>query len=414
MQNFDVLIIGGGAAGLCAAIKLKEINGSINIAVVEQLPRVGKKLITTGNGRCNITNKNISTARYHSENPKFCEYALSKYDLQFTKSFFEELGVVFTFDEGGRAYPYSLQAASVVDALRFGVEGSRITVFTETKVSAIRSIKSGYQVSTDKEELSARCVLLASGLLSGGKKIGSDGSVVRIMKSMGYKTVKMTPAIVQIKTETQVVRQLKGIKVNADVTLASDNKKIRREYGEVLFCDYGLSGPPMLQLSRAVERTASKTKIILDFMPEFDEKTLENMLKARKKTLKNRNGDEFLTGMLNKRVGQVLSKLAGIKPAELVISAPNECIKKLVSLIKHFEINVTGTTGFENSQVTAGGLDTSAFDPKTMMSKQNSGLFAAGEILDVDGDCGGFNLQWAWSSAFCAADAIARYLEKNK
>ncbi len=413
MQMFDTVIIGGGASGLSCAIRLSKLCPNIDIAILEQMPRVGKKLITTGNGRCNITNSDISFSRYHSENPKFCEFALDRFNLNFTENFFGELGVVFTFDEVGRAYPYSLQASSVVDALRFGVEGCGVNVFSETAVTAIKPQKEGYKILTDKGDFFAKTVLVAAGLLSGGKKIGSDGSLLRIMKAMGYKTVKMTPAIVQIKTDTQNVRQLKGIKVNADVTLVSGNKKIRSEFGEVLFCDYGLSGPPVLQVSREVERSAAPLRIQLDLMPEFDVKTLEIMLKNRKKVLKNRTGDEFLTGMLNKRVGQVLCKLCGIKLNEAVISVPNECIKKLAQLIKCFEFKVISTTGFDNSQVTAGGLDTRSFDNKTMMSRQNSGLFAAGEILDVDGDCGGFNLQWAWSSAFCAADGIIEYLGKK-
>ncbi len=410
MQKVNVAIIGGGAAGLAAAIRLKQLKNDVSVAVVEQLPRVGKKLITTGNGRCNITNKNIEISRYHSENPDFCSLALEKYNLDFTAEFFENLGIVFTFDEQGRGYPYSLQASSVVDALRFGAENAGVQIFAETKVQGIEVVKNGFALKTDKEGISADVLLLAAGLLSGGKKIGSDGSVIRILKDMGYKTVRMTPAIVQIKTEPQTVRQLKGIKVNANASVLSGGKTLRRDYGEVLFCDYGLSGPPVLQLSRVVERIGGKCEIALDLMPEYSFEQLNSMLLARAKALNYRTNDEFLTGLLNKRLGQVILKNCGLSLADSVAKTTRAQIKQITATIKDFRFKATGTTGFENSQVTAGGLDTGMFNSQTLMSKKHSGLFAAGEILDVDGDCGGFNLQWAWSSAFCAAESIIKFL----
>ena len=403
MKN-DVIIIGGGAAGLCAAVAIKQKNPALSVRVLEALPRVGKKLATTGNGRCNITNKNITKERYHGKNTDFAMYALSRFSGKQSEDFFHSIGVNFVFEED-KGYPASLQAASVVDCLRFAAEESGVIICTETKVTNIQLSRGLYKVVAGNMSFLAENIVIASGLLSGGERLGSDGQMLSLLKKAGFKAVKTHPAIVQLKTEPETVRQLKGIKVNAKVSLKSDDRLLRQEYGEVLFCDYGLSGPPILQVSGAAA-TVQSPVISLDLMPDrsFDALTAE--LCERIAILSGRNTDEFFTGIINKRLGQVIIKTAGYKLNTPVSSLDNNAAKKMAALIKDFSFNVTGNTGFINSQVTAGGLDTEQFDPKTMMSREYSGLYAIGEILDIDGDCGGFNLQWAWSSALCAAEAI--------
>lgn len=403
---YDVAIIGAGASGLCTAVSLKMQDRSISVVLLEQLDRVGKKLITTGNGRCNITNLNIDLNRYHGNDTEFARLALERFDRVYTESFLAELGIVLTFDEEGRAYPYSLQASSVVDAFRFAAENLGVETLLGTKIEDIEKTKDGYIVKGENYSIKAQNVVCATGLFSGGKKIGSDGSLFRVLKQKGYKSVAVTPAIVQLKTENSLTKSLKGIKVNANATIFDGNKPLRSEFGEVLFCEYGLSGPPILQISRCVERTKGKKQISLDLMPEYSLKNLLEMLDFRVYALRGRTLEEFSTGMLNKRVGQALIKLINKKLSDSVDTLKNSDLKELASLIKNLIFEVTGTTGFDNSQVSAGGLDTTQFDNKTMMSKKDKGLYAIGEILDIDGDCGGFNLQWAWSSAFCAAESI--------
>lgn len=403
MKN-DVIIIGGGAAGLCAAVAVKQKNPALSVRLLEALPRVGKKLAATGNGRCNITNKNIIKERYHGKNTDFAVYALSRFRGKKTEEFFHSIGVDFVFEED-KGYPASLQAASVVDCLRFAAEESGVIICTETKVTNIQLSGGLYKVIAGNLNFLTKNVIIAAGLLSGGDRLGSDGQMLAILKKAGFKTVKAYPAIVQLKTEPEIVRQLKGVKVNSLVSLKSDNKLLRQEYGEVLFCDYGLSGPPILQVSGAAVK-AQKAVISLDLIPEKSLEALTNELCERIKLLKSRSTDEFFTGIMNKRLGQVIIKSAGYRLNTPVSSLDNSSAKKIASLIKDFRFNITGNTGFINSQVTSGGLDTEQFDPKTMMCRDYKGLYAIGEILDIDGDCGGFNLQWAWSSALCAAESI--------
>ena len=412
-MKYDIAVVGGGAAGMCAAISAAQQDGELKIVVLEALDRVGKKLITTGNGRCNITNKKQKLSRYHGEDVSFAQKVFEKAGLDETIGFFRSIGVEITFSPDGRAYPSSFQASSVVDAMRFALDEQGIEVLTETRVEGIVPRNESVVLKTTKGKVEASAVILAPGLFAGGPKIGSDGSVYKLLKLMDYKTSMPTPGIVQLKTPTDTVRHMKGIHFDCEVNLFSNGRPIRSVYGEVLFTEYGLSGPPILQVSRAVSRDDNHYEIGLDLMPHQEKQDLKHFLFKRRTQLASRASEEFLTGFLNKRVGQVILKLCGVPFGSTVGIINDAQIVNITKLIKEFRFTVAGTTGMANAQVTAGGILTSEFNPETLCSLKHPRIFAAGELLDIDGDCGGYNLQWAWSSALVAAENAVKLAKKK-
>lgn len=404
---YDIAVVGGGAAGLFAAITAKKLNNKLNIAVFEALDRVGKKLITTGNGQCNITNRYAEPRFYHSETPELLRYPLEAFTVNDTVKAFREIGVEIVFEADGRAYPASYQAGAVVDALRFTCEELGVEVICNAKVSSF-SKKEYFSLKTEQGDFSAKKVILACGLLSGGAKLGSFGDTLRLLKESGYKAAKTTPAIVQLKTDTAVTRSLKGIKFSGEATLLENGKKVSKSSGEILFTDYGLSGPAILAVSREAARRSGKIEVALNILPDFEEEELSELLYSRRESLSARCSENFLTGLINKRLGQALLKGAGIPLNIEVSDITDKQLSDLCRLIKGFTFAVTGNTGFNNSQVTAGGISLREIDIKTFEAGRQSGLYIIGELLDADGDCGGFNLQWAWSSAALAARSAVR------
>ncbi len=406
---FDAIIIGGGAAGLATAVMLKQQAPTLEIAIFEQLDRVGKKISVTGNGRCNITNRSAKLCNFHSKDLTAVSHCISSFPLEKTKEFFSSIGVEIVF-ENDKAYPRSFQASSVVDALRFSAENLGVNLFSSVKVLDV--IKKGglFSIKTDNsgfnpEMLKAKTVVIATGGLAGGSKLGSNGDGYKFLKRFGHNIVDQSPVIVQVKTENSITKSLKGIKVNAEASVVSNGKSLAADYGEVLFCDYGLSGPPIYQLSRYCN---SGNIISLDLFKDLSSKELYNLLSKRAKIFKGQPLTEFFAGLLHKRLGQAVLKECGLSLSSGCDTVTEKDVLKVVNVLKAFKFKVMGNTGFVNAQATSGGASLSEFD-NMLMSKKIAGLFAAGEVLDVDGDCGGFNLQWAWSSAHAVTNGIIRY-----
>ncbi len=394
-----VAVVGGGASGLTAAIFAAENNS--HVTIYEGSERVGRKILATGNGRCNLTNLNADIENYYGKNVDFISYAKSKFWVNETLAFFESLGILTKVEGNGKVYPYSDQASAVLDVLRFKAEEKRVEVITSFEVCKVIKRKNEFEmISFDGRKAYADKVIIATG----GKAapyLGTKGVGYEILNSFGHRVTKLRPSLVQMKTETDVVRKLKGIKLNAEVSLES-----YKEYGEVLFTEYGLSGPAVFSLS---SRLDNQKVISLDIMPEYKKEQVLDIINLRicqnpKHTLEN-----FFVGILNKRVGQALMKFSGIEPlSRYAVTLSADEINRLCDTIKQWDFNIVGTMSWNNAQVTKGGVCTTDFDPKTMESKLVKGLYASGEVLDIDGDCGGYNLQWAWSSGFLAGSSAGK------
>ena len=404
-MKYNTIIIGGGAAGMCAAILIKRKLKNENILIIEALDRVGKKLIVTGNGRCNITNSQLELSAYHGTDPNFCYSALTSYGYDFTDDFFMSLGIPLVEGENGKMYPYSLQASSVVDALRIELELLGVEVKTGEKVSAVKKDGSGLCAVTDKGEYLSSNLVVATGGCAGGEKLGSLGIGYKLLHQLGHSLVDVSASIVQLKTDLTPIKALNGIKINAQVTLYSNNKKMRSEIGELLFTKYGVSGPPVLQVSGCYKND-SNSYLKINMMPEYTFNEIYELIKKRAKLLSSRNADMFFIGLLPKMLGYTVLKYANIKLNSYISQFTDKDLKNLADIIYGFKISIIGDNGLDNAQVTSGGVSTGDFNCETMESKLCKGVYAIGEVLDIDGDCGGFNLQWAWSSAAAAAHAI--------
>ena len=411
-KQFDVLIIGGGASGLLAACALSR-NGR-RIVILEKQSRVGRKLLSTGNGRCNFTNLNASAKDYHGSR-QAVQQALKFWPPRRVMEFFESIGIPGTADEEGRVYPLSGQAASLLDALRLYADEQGVETLTEFAVDKLTRSKWGFTAkASDGRTVQANYAILCTGGLA-APKLGACGDGYKILEELGHRITPKFPAIAALKTPPEPVRGLKGIRASAEISLVSGNDILRTERGEVLFAESGVSGIAAMQLARSfgeAQRAGKKCAVRINFLPEAA--NAFSLLKERRNLLPKRSMEDFLNGIVQKRLGQTLVKAAGIEPLSRTADSLTKAeIGALADILSGWTIPVTGVQGFDQAQVTAGGADMKDFDVRSMQSLEVPGLFAAGEVLDVDGDCGGFNLQWAWSSALTACDCIEQMLNER-
>ncbi len=406
-------VIGGGASGLIAAIEAKRTNQNIDVIILERLERVGKKILATGNGRCNYTNINACTNNYHGENQSFVTNVLKEFTVDNTVNFFNQLGIFPREEENGKLYPFSLQASSVLDALRYEVNRLGIEIINSFYVINIQYNKKLFKLtSKDGKVILCNKVIVAGGGCA-SKALGSDGSCIEILKKLGHTSTKLSPALVQLKTNTEETKALKGIKIYANASIIENNIEILREYGEILFTDYGVSGPPIFQISA---KAAFKTnlKLYMDFMPGYDIKEVFDILKSRQESLGYMTMENYFSGLLHKRLGNIIARRSGISKLSFIVSQlSDDILWSMASNIKQFSLDIIGNNGFDNAQVTAGGIRTSEFNNSTMESVIVKGVYACGEILDIYGDCGGYNLQWAWSSGRLAGKSAALSMIKK-
>lgn len=364
-----------------------------SVTLMERAERLGRKLAVTGNGRCNLTNLNISPSRYHGD-AELAMSIISRFDVPATLAFFRDIGLLTVSEPSGRVYPRSDQAGSVVDVLRFAVAGAGIRVETGTEVTGIERTPSGFEVRSSGGVTLADRVIIACGGAAGAR-VGGGMSGYDVLTSLGHSSTPLYPSLVQLKTENSFTRPLKGVRADAAVAVESGGSVLAESAGEVQFTEYGLSGPAVFEISRAAVMGRSVT-LMLDLARDVPEDELVSILLSRRATpltLEN-----LLTGILHNKLGRTVVSHCGLSLTAPCASLREVDAKRVAGMIKHLSLAVTGNLGFDGAQVTAGGIRTSEFDPETLQSRIVPGLFACGEVLDVDGDCGGYNLQWAWSS----------------
>ena len=405
-----VAVVGAGASGLICAISIAKMaklnNLSVKVTLFESKDKPGKKILATGNGRCNLMNRN--EGKYFFDKNGFSDFALKKYDVKSNLEFFSSLGLYARSDDEGRLYPLSNQASSVLDALRFACEGYGVSIITDSIIETIKK-QNGSFILNNKWSFDK--VVLACG----GKAAVKGFNGYELLRQNGHRITKIKPSLTKLETEDKkTVKHLKGIKQKGEFTLFADSKPVTKEKGEILFTDYGLSGIAVMQLSAFATRASGKLSVVADFVNELSfEELLEaiSVYAASNDELKNEN---LLSGFVPKRLGEIIIKSIGSDLNDKACYLSHKEIKRIASLLKNFSFEITAVRGFEDAQVTAGGADTEYFDSRTMESKLVKGLYCIGELLDVDGLCGGYNLHWAWSSGRLCAESIIKELQNRK
>ena len=389
---WNVAIIGGGMSGLVSAIEIKRNYPGKSVVIFEKLDRVGKKILATGNGRCNLDNLTAKKEDYNE--PLFVSSALEMFSPESNLDFWKSLGLLTVSDSEGRVYPRSNSASAVLDALRFETEKLGIKVLFE-EVKVLKK-ETNFIINNHQAEI----VIVSCGGCSSPSQ-GSDGSGFKLMKNLGHRITSLSPSLVQITTDTRFTKLLKGVRVRGKLTLWDKGKVAGESEGEILFADYGLSGIATMDLSRFLAKVSitDNTKICLDMVTEMTEKEIVSYLSDRQRLNPLLECENLLTGILPKAVGKVVVKKCNIFPGEKAENLKRKDFENIAKSLKSFEFRVTGTKGYEFSQVTSGGVDLTEVDKSTLMSKKVRGLYLCGEILDVDSRCGGFNLHWAVSSA---------------
>ena len=398
-------IIGGGAAGMVAA--LTAYREGHRVILYERQSRLGRKLMATGNGRCNLSNREAAVSHYHGEAPEFVVPALRRFGVEHTLAFFGALGLLTVDEPDGKIYPFSNQANSVTDVLRLALEHSSCELRLGCEVKGVKKRRGGFVVEYEGGQDQIDRLIVAAGGLA-GSQLGGTGAGYAILKSLGHSCTKLYPALVQLRTDRTWVRSLKGVRCDAKVKLLLGEKLLAREEGEVQFTDFGISGPCVFALARACAGKEGNMTAVLDLCPCLDKKEIQQRLTERRDNFASLTMENYLTGLLHNRLGRTVLRSCGFGLEDSVGKLTDREIGSIAAAIKGFVLPVLGTMDLSQAQVTAGGIRTAEFDPATMESRLVPGLYAAGEVLDIDGDCGGFNLQWAWSSGRLAGLLLSR------
>lgn len=410
MSDYDALIIGAGSAGLMCASRLcfyaKKSSNNIKVGLIDSNNKIGRKLAITGNGRCNLTNTILDSSKYNSDNKSSVDAIISSFNVSDTLDYFEhELGLITTCKDN-LVYPITLKSSSVIDCFKSYLEDNEVEFIYDTKVTSILKHDNVFEVKTSGKVLTSKNVIVATGGCS-YRNTGSDGSGYRLLSGFVNKSnfSPVRPSLIQLVSNDKSLSMLSGIRMPANVELFSEDQLIHSERGELLFTDNGISGICVMQLSRFVSN--GKYVVVADLMPDFSENIVNNRITELISDFSNRRVTDSLAGLLLKPVTEVILKKMNISSDTLAKDLPSGSALRIAKHIKEFRITISGTEDFDKAQVTTGGLNLNSMN-EYLEVKSVSGLYACGEVLNVDGPCGGYNLQWAWSSADSVARGIVR------
>lgn len=398
-----VLIIGGGASGLMAAIAAARQGAKVTL--LEKNRQTGKKILATGNGRCNFTNRDQGIQHYRCDDPDWVAHALQSFSMEDTVRFFEELGIRVK-DRNGYLYPASGQAASIAEVLRLEALRLGVKLACSTEVLDVRHEKGVFQAVTEGWIYEGEALILACGSKA-APETGSSGDGYRFAASFGHTVRTPLPALTGLYAKEKDCGMLAGVRTDAAVCLKIGTME-QREEGEIQFTSYGLSGIPIFQLSRYAARALEEgleAEIRLDLCPEYEAEELKQLFQERMSYIGGRSGDAVLLGMFPEKLSDYVLKRAKIAGKKKSREWSNKDWNCLTAVIKGLDFHIAKCRGYEQAQICTGGVPLSELTGIQMESAKAPGLYLSGELLDVDGACGGYNLQWAWTSGYLAGKA---------
>jgi len=406
MNKYDIAIIGGGAAGIMAAITAGE--KCRNIVLIERNPELGKKILATGNGRCNLTNSCIGPEKYHGANTNFIQTVLASFNQNKTKEFFENLGVILKEEDNGRIFPRSNQAESIVNALLDELRLKKINTKINSLVRKISKNQLWNITLENGEKISSEKLIIATGGKS-SCQYGSSGDGYYWASALGHKIVDTYPALTPVETSEDWIKEAQGIKVEGMVSTKINGEVAYKKTGDILFTHFGISGPAAMAQARFIApKIGDKVKINIDLFPNETENNFDNQLK---KIIENNGAKSIkncIGGIVPNKLANIILKKLDLDPDKKSAEISKAMRLQIVKFLKNIEFTPAKIRPFKESQVTAGGIDISKIDPLSMESKIVPNLYFAGEIVDVDGESGGYNLQWAWSSGHLAGEASSK------
>lgn len=395
-------VIGGGAAGIISVIEAQTQSPDLNITVFERLPKLCKKILATGNGRCNFTNEDLSPKHFYGDKA-FLKQLLTSVHAD-TENYFRSLGIL-SYHEDGRIYPRSQQSSSIREALLNKINNDKIDIRLDTPVESVKRCKNHFLVNGEAFD----AVIVAGGGKASPVQ-GSDGSCFELLKQLNHSTTKLYPALCGLKTNDKCINMLKGVRTEAKVSLYTGHKLSGEEQGEIQFTDKAISGIPVMNLSHFCKDN-NNLKISMDLCHEISVDELKEHFTLMKKSTPTAEAEQILSGIVNTKLGYAVINKAGIKPNTQLIKLSENDIIEIINTLKCFRLLITGTKSFDNAQITCGGIKTDEIYADTMMSKLHDGLFVCGEVLDIHGDCGGYNLHLAWTTGRIAGYSAANYLK---
>lgn len=406
MKQYDLLVIGAGASGMMAAITAARENKKV--CIIEKLDKAGKKLLATGNGKCNFTNADMSPECFGGDKT-FVSYVLDYFSVEDCLRFFHSIGI-YPKNKNGYYYPNSEQASSVVNAFLEEIERVGIMISYDTQVLDIVSSKETVNINTNKGSFCAQKLIIATGLLA-APKLGSDGSLFEIIKSFGHRFVPILPALCGFYCKGMQFKKISGVRATGTVTAIVDGKNVAKDTGEIQFTDYGLSGIPVFQISRFLSKglyEKSEVKISINLLPTWEKEQVLEELKHRKVLKSAQEVSMLLNGLINQKLSDAILEKANIKNDVFVSSLSEANIGRIAELLQNITVSVTKYRDYEFAQVCTGGIPVGDINIKTLESKLVPNIYFAGEILDVDGICGGYNLHFAWATGYLAAKSICK------